>query len=140
MKHAHYLALAAILLIPSAAFAATSLNLEPITGIFKSLLDIVDQVIIPAIFAIAFLVFIWGIYKYFIQGGANEEDRKKGRDLMLWGVIGFFVMISVWGLVNILVGTFNFGENNKRPGLPLFNQSGSSSTGSSSSGPIGPQP
>ena len=30
---------------------------------------------------------------------------------MLWGLIGFFVMVSVWGLVNILTGTVSFGNN-----------------------------
>jgi hypothetical protein len=30
---------------------------------------------------------------------------------MLWGLIGFFVMVSVWGLVNILTGTITFGNN-----------------------------
>ncbi len=30
---------------------------------------------------------------------------------MLWGLIGFFVMVSVWGLVNILTGTISFGNN-----------------------------
>ena len=30
---------------------------------------------------------------------------------MLYGLIGFFVMVSIWGLVNILTGTISFGNN-----------------------------
>jgi hypothetical protein len=37
--------------------------------------------------------------------------KEKGKSLMLWGLIGFFVMVSVWGLVNILTGTVSFGNN-----------------------------
>jgi hypothetical protein len=38
---------------------------------------------------------------------------------MLWGLIGFFVMVSIWGLVNILTGTVSFGNNNgPSGGLP----------------------
>jgi hypothetical protein len=35
---------------------------------------------------------------------------------MLWGLIGFFLMVSIWGLVNILVGTFDL--NNAVPDFP----------------------
>jgi hypothetical protein len=37
--------------------------------------------------------------------------KTKGKNLMLYGLVGFFVMVSVWGLVNILTGTFGFGNN-----------------------------
>jgi divalent metal cation (Fe/Co/Zn/Cd) transporter len=38
--------------------------------------------------------------------GANSEEVKEhGKNLMLWGLIGFFVMISVWGLVGIFTGS-----------------------------------
>ena len=32
-------------------------------------------------------------------------------NLILYGIIGFAVMVSVWGLVNILLGTFNLNSN-----------------------------
>ena len=34
---------------------------------------------------------------------------------MLWGLIGFFVMVSIWGLVNILTGTIQLGNNANVP-------------------------
>ena len=38
----------------------------------------------------------------------NEEAKKaKGRSFMIWGIIALTVMISIWGLVRILTGTFN---------------------------------
>jgi NADH:ubiquinone oxidoreductase subunit 2 (subunit N) len=68
--------------------------------------DMINGVAVPMVFAIAFLVFIIGIFQYFIQGGHDEEAKDKGKSLMIWGLIGFFVMVSVWGLVKILTGTF----------------------------------
>lgn len=82
----------------------------------STILSIIDTVIVPLIFAIALLTFVWGVYEYFIAGGADEEKRKQGRNFIMYGLIGFFVMISVWGLVNLLLGTFALDNN--RPTLP----------------------
>lgn len=87
--------------------------MPPIAQVGYQILAIINNVLVPLIFAVAFIVFIWGIFNYFIAGGANEEKRKEGRSLIVWGLIGFFVMISVWGLVNILV--YSFGLNHRGP-------------------------
>jgi hypothetical protein len=73
--------------------------------------NLITNVAVPVIFALAFIVFIWGIFLYFIAGGHDEERRGKGKQLMLYGIIGFFVMVSVWGLVNILVGSVDLNND-----------------------------
>jgi hypothetical protein len=60
------------------------------------------------IVALSVVVFLWGVFK-FIQ--AEGEDKQTGREFMLYGVIGIFVMISIWGLVNILQNTFTLNDN-----------------------------
>lgn len=80
------------------------------------IIDLINNVAVPLVFAIAFIVFIWGVFQYFIAGGHDEEAKDKGKSLMLWGLIGFFIMVSVWGLVNILTGTLNL--DNQIPDLP----------------------
>ena len=57
--------------------------------------------------AVAFITFLWGVYKYFIQGADSPEERSTGQQFVLWGVIGFAVIISVWGLVAIVLATLN---------------------------------
>ena len=81
------------------------------------IISIINNTIVPLIFAVAFLVFIWGVFQYFIA--KSEEAKENGKNLILYGLIGFFVMVSVWGLVNILVGTFSL--NNAAPTLPTLN-------------------
>lgn len=78
---------------------------------------IINSVLVPMVFAIAFIVFIWGVFTYFIAAGENDEKREAGKKLMLYGIVGFFVMVAVWGLVNILVGTFQLNQN--IPNLPV---------------------
>jgi NADH:ubiquinone oxidoreductase subunit 2 (subunit N) len=77
---------------------------------------LINNVLVPLIFAVAFVVFIWGVFTYFIASGDNDEKRENGKKLMLYGIVGFFLMVSVWGLVNILLGTFQL--NSSVPSLP----------------------
>ncbi|GEM_PF-1607680 len=79
----------------------------------------IDRFLIPFIFAIAFLVFVWGVYMYFIQGGGNDEKRKEGRTFILYGIGGFVIMIAIWGIVNVLISSLGF-DTKGRPPLPSF--------------------
>lgn len=54
--------------------------------------------------AIAILVFMYGLYEMVLNAG-NGEARDLGRKHMLYGMIGFFVMISAYGLLKIAAGT-----------------------------------
>lgn len=94
------------------------------------IIDLQDFIglLIALLFAVAFLAFIFGIMRYLVAGGANEEMRKQGRDLAIWGIIGFFVMVSVWGLVNFLRGTFGFSDSDTAPSIPAFPRAPGSST------------
>jgi hypothetical protein len=66
---------------------------------------IIGNSFIPLIFTLAIVMFIWGVVQYVINP-EQEEKRDKGRQFMLWGIIALAVMVSVWGLVNILGNTF----------------------------------
>lgn len=77
-----------------------------VDSFLQSIIMFINRTLIPFIWAIAFIVFIWGIFQYFILGGANEEARDKGKQLAVWGIVAFFIMSSLWGLVNLLLGTF----------------------------------
>lgn len=99
--------------------------MDQLTKIATDLVNFINTVAVPLIFAVAFIVFLFGVFRYFIVGGANPEKRKEGTQLIVYALIGFAVMICVWGLVNLLVGTLGF-TNNTRPALPTF--SGSEAT------------
>ena len=43
-----------------------------------------------------------------MSGGGNEQSVEDGKKLMLWGIIGLFVCVSMWGIVRILVDSFGF--------------------------------
>ncbi|MHB0865438.1 MAG: hypothetical protein ACYC1Y_00820 [Minisyncoccota bacterium] len=97
-----------------AAFALPLISLAAINNVSdvgSFIINTINNVFVPVLFAIAFIVFIWGAFNAFILGANSDDVKEKGKNLMLWGLIGFFVMVSVWGLVNILTGTVTFGNN-----------------------------
>jgi hypothetical protein len=70
---------------------------------------IVDPIIL-VIFAAGFFMFMYGFVK-FLWGSAGGEIDDNGKRHMLWGVIGMFVMVCTWGILNIMLSTF--GINTK---------------------------
>ncbi|MDB5189406.1 MAG: hypothetical protein JWL82_363 [Parcubacteria group bacterium] len=111
-------------LVPVAVNAASTVvpdttGADKLGAFLLLIVYVIDRYLVPVIFALAFIVFIIGVYRYFIAGGANEEKRAEGQKFVMWGLIGFVLMFSVWGLINLLVGSLGFGGQN-RPGLPTF--------------------
>ncbi|OHA17778.1 MAG: hypothetical protein A2664_04200 [Candidatus Taylorbacteria bacterium RIFCSPHIGHO2_01_FULL_46_22b] len=104
------------LLAPSLAFAAVDFDLTTDGGGLKnfannvgSVLDVVVMVLVT----IAVFVIIWGIFQFVVNAG-DAEKRAEGRSRILWGVIGVFLLFSVWGLINILLSTFALTNENSR--------------------------
>jgi hypothetical protein len=53
--------------------------------------------------SIAVLVFMWGI-AIFIWKAGDPKAQEEGRNRMVWGIVALFVMVSVWGIVNLIRG------------------------------------
>ncbi len=110
-----------IALVTAAAFAAPLVSLAAISNVSDVgtfVITTINNVLVPVLFAVAFIVFLYGAFEVFIIGAQNEEVKEKGKNLMLWGLIGFFVMVSIWGLVNILLGTVVFGNSTGPSSVP----------------------
>lgn len=71
-----------------------------ITGLLEGL--------IPVLVSVALLVFIYGLSEYIFQAG-DQSAVETGRNRMIAGVIGLFVIAAVWGLVQIVGSTFGLG-------------------------------
>lgn len=102
------LTITALSFAPSAAFAAgycEDANFTSLGNIITWMSCTLIKFVVPLLFSLAVVLFIWGIIQYFLNA-ENEEKRKKGKSFMLWGIIALFVMVSMWGLVGILTDTF----------------------------------
>lgn len=124
-----FAALLTLFATPFISAAQTGINVSYLQGYSNSVIDIINVIIVPVLMAIALLVFLWGVYKYFIQGAADEKSREDGRQFTLWGLIGFVVIVSVWGIVAIFMSTLGLTTTNAPP-PPTF---GSITTGTQTS-------
>lgn len=105
----------ALAFAPSLAFASetcVSGTKKDFTELFTYVTCVLSGYVIPFLVGIGVVIFLVGVVSY-VRAGDNEEKRAAGRDLMWFGIIVLFVMISVWGFVGILTQSF-FG---KAPGF-----------------------
>lgn len=93
--------------------------MKTINEIAQGILNLINDVLVPLVFALAFAFFLYGVFKYFFLGAADEKKRAEGRQFVMWAIIAFAVMVSVWGLVRVLAGTFSL-DSASRPCLPTF--------------------
>lgn len=84
--------------------------------------NFVTYIINPAIllvFTAGFFMFVWGLVQFLMalnSGGENEEGKKH----MLWGVIGMFIMASVYGILALLDNTFELGAFSGTPDMSRY--------------------
>lgn len=115
-----YAILLAAFSAPLLAVAQSGINVSVIKSYSDVIIDLINTVFVPVLFAIAFLYFVYGVYKYFILGAESDTERATGRQVVLWSIIGFAVILSVWGLVNVLIQTFGISPGGTPPAYPTL--------------------
>ena len=115
------------ILAPSMAFAQSSL--APITDVnsLSSRILGIGNTFTYLLVAAAVIFIVWNVVVYLIKSDDAEGKGAAGLKI-LYGLIGLFVIVSIWGLVAILTNTFkttpttqaipNFGTNPSTGGIP----------------------
>lgn len=97
------LASALVAVSPLIALAQGYAPNQGIGGLFSFAGSILNRVV-PLLIAVAVVFFIYEVLMYTIAG--DEEKKKAAKTHIIWGIVGIFIMVSVWGLVAILQSTF----------------------------------
>ncbi len=100
-------------LSPVVAFAATRQDFK---GLIRQIIGYANDLIV-LMMGIAVVMFIYYVIKYFIKA---DSERKEGAAYVMYALIGFFVILSMWGLVNILQNTFDIGNEDNKPTWETF--------------------
>ena len=107
--------IAAIAALPKVAFAQATLG---------DILTIIGDLILqatPIVVALALLFFFWGLALFILAAG-EEEARSRGRNIMIWGILALFVIVSVFDIIQIFDDTFGIeqgGDLDSVPSVPL---------------------
>lgn len=80
-----------------------------IVTLMGSINRVIINPLIVFMFALAVVYFVYGLVRYLLSPD-NEEIRTSSKSHMLWGIFGMFIMIAVFGIMNILLKTV--GEKN----------------------------
>lgn len=103
-----------------------SQNWSPVTaaqsssGGVRDLNSLVDFIIkyindgIMIIMAVATLVFVYNIVQYFVV--KTDADRTEASKYLLYSIVGLAVIVSFWGLVNVVLRTFDL-QNTTQPNI-----------------------
>jgi hypothetical protein len=91
-------------LFPAMAFAQAAQG--TVFGILETVLRILNTVI-PILITLAIVFFVYNVVMYILA--KDEDAQKEARKYMIASIIGLFVVVSVWGLVNLIGKTFGIG-------------------------------
>src|SRR3989338_5750288 len=95
------------IILPMVAFAQANDLLGNIGRVLR--------LIIPVLMVLATVIFLWGVVMYVIAGG-DEDKLSTAKGYIIAGIIGLFVMIAVWGIVQALAGTLGLTNATIPPG------------------------
>jgi len=108
---------------PLLAFAQNTGGCNSVeTGTIQQIICKIGNVLdtlIPVLIVLGIVYFVWGVVQYVIA--SDEEAKKKGRNRMIYGIIGLVVIVAMWGLVGIVTKTFGLNGTTSVtvPTLPL---------------------
>lgn len=72
-----------------------------INEVITKLVDNIIQPLVSLLFAVALVFFLWGMFKFlFHRDDAKEQEQ--GKQHMLYGVIGMFIMLSAYSILEVL--------------------------------------
>ena len=76
----------------------------------KTFSDYIVNPIIGVIFAAGLAYFLWGLMVFIFNAG-NEGKRTEGKQHMLWGLVGMFIMMSVFTILRVGLNTFGVANS-----------------------------
>jgi hypothetical protein len=86
----------------SVAYAAS--GIDTFGKVVDPIISTIVNPVIMLIFAVGVVVFVYGVFQV-IWGEPGGEAHEKGKKSMWYGIIGMFIMLSAWGIVNLVANT-----------------------------------
>lgn len=87
--------------------------MQKVYTILSKINEIIINPIILTFFGVALVVFMYGVLEYIWKSRSNPSKIQEGRSHMFWGIIGMFIMISVFGIFKFLLNTFPVSDRSK---------------------------
>lgn len=105
-----------------ASFLPYVAGAQTIQRILVMISDIMG-LLIPMALAAALIAFFWGLAQFLFSGEA-AENRQKGINIMMMGILSMFVMVSIWGIVALLQRSLGISSVTRVPAPSICGQAG----------------
>jgi hypothetical protein len=93
---------------------STPSNFSDLVGVFMQLI----RAALPVLAGLALLVFLWGLVKFIFNISKDEKGLQEGKNLMIWGLIALFILVSFLTIIDIVHDDLGFGPFAPMPFLP----------------------
>ena len=103
MNRFHFLGALSLLIIPSVTYAQT---VQVMAG---ALIGFLMSIAVPFLLAVAFLFFVVNVIRYFIIETDDVSKRANAKNLALYGVMAFVIILIFFGLVSLFIDFIGLG-------------------------------
>ena len=115
-KYSTVFVLGLLILTPVLAFAQNEFG--EVGSLLNDFIVFINNTLVPLVFGLALLFFLWGMTNWLILNGADEEARNKGKSLALWSIAAFVLMISIFAIANIVAGALGLDQDTDLDNIP----------------------
>jgi len=77
------------------------MNMNSFSDLVVKFIEIISM-LVPIVFALTFLVIVWGVIKAWIINAGDENSVAEGKNIAIVGTIGLVFMFGIWGILAIL--------------------------------------
>ncbi len=77
----------------------------------KATVNLLNSIVVNPLLALLFgaglIVFLFGMAEFFFNLDVRGDlhAKESGRNHMIWGLVGMFIMVCAWSIVQVIAGT-----------------------------------
>ena len=79
--------------------------MKALNAFIDNIATFIIQPIVVLLLVAGVAYFVWAV-AMFIFNSDNADERKKGTQHLIWGVLGIVIMVGVLGIIRIATSTF----------------------------------
>ena len=97
-----YIQITILAFLPLMTFA------QGLQGYLGGFVTFIGNVLVPFLLGVAFLFFTINVIRFFVIESTSEDGREKAKNLAIYGILAFVIIIIFWGAINLLSESFGF--------------------------------
>lgn len=105
--------------VVSAQATGNSGGFANLGAVLRYVMEILNLVL-PILFAAAFIVFFWGLSKFILNSSGSPADITKGKSYMMWGILALFILVSARAIISMATAELEIGDKTQNAKILPF--------------------